>query len=190
MQLFIATCCILMANIHIQQQLYFVALLGLIIAICSATQDIAIDGYRIDIIPTDDKDNLSAASAAATAGWWTGYGGLGAIPFFIADIPGWSWSHSYYVLAGIMLLLGVPVLMASEPDIDRSKLLKKAEDFYHSTIDSALPTKTYQKIATWFLITLIEPFREFYSYLARSTSFSFCLLASISFFLSASSSST
>lgn len=163
MQLFISLCCIIMANMEINQNLFYIALLGLIISICSATQDVAIDGYRIDIIPTEDKDNLSAASAAATAGWWTGYGGMGAIPFFIADIPGWSWSQSYYVLAGLMLLLGVPVLMAKEPNIDRQRMLEDADRFYHSAIDGTIQAKTWQRITTWLLITLVEPFREFFN---------------------------
>ena len=62
------------------QDLFYVALVGLLIAIASATQDIAIDGFRIDCIAQDDKDGMSAASSVA-AGWWTGYGRLGAVRF-------------------------------------------------------------------------------------------------------------
>lgn len=78
----IALCCALMTQLSANSHLFYLALVGLLIAIFSSTQDIAIDGYRIDVIEENDNDGLSAASSVATAGWWTGYGGLGAIPFF------------------------------------------------------------------------------------------------------------
>ena len=63
-------------------------ILALVIAFCSATQDIAISAYRIEIIPREETTKISHASAAETAGWWTGYALLGAVPFFLADLPG------------------------------------------------------------------------------------------------------
>lgn len=79
----IALCCALMTQLSANSHLFYLALVGLLIAIFSSTQDIAIDGYRIDVIEENDNDGLSAASSVATAGWWTGYGGLGAIPFLL-----------------------------------------------------------------------------------------------------------
>ena len=96
MQLAIIVCCVAMSQLSAQTSLYFIALFGLLIALFSSTQDIAIDGYRIDVIKAEEKASMSAASSVATAGWWTGYGGLGAIPFFIADIEGWYWPTSTY----------------------------------------------------------------------------------------------
>lgn len=163
MQLAITTCCFVMSQINVQEQLFYVALLGLFIAIFSATQDIAIDAFRIDTIPQNDREKMSAASAAATAGWWTGYGGLGAIPFFIADIPNWYWSDSYLVLGALMLMLGLPVLLAKEPQIDRQLMLKEASDFYQAKINAALHNRSRTKVATWLMLTLVEPFREFFN---------------------------
>lgn len=167
MQLAIAISCASMSLLNVQQDLFTVALLGLLIAIFSATQDIAIDAFRIDTIPQGNREKLSAASAAATAGWWTGYGGLGAIPFFIADIPGWQWSDSYMVLGGLMLLLTVPVLLAKEPNIDRKSMLQDANDYYLAKLNAALNDKGHgerrAKIATWLMLTLVEPFREFFN---------------------------
>ena len=79
MQSCVVLLCLVMSQLTADQDLFYVALVGLLIAIASATQDIAIDGFRIDCIAQDDKDGMSAASSVATAGWWTGYGGLGAI---------------------------------------------------------------------------------------------------------------
>ena len=107
MQLCLAALCIVMSQLTASDHLFTVALVGLLIAIASATQDIAIDGFRIDCIAVNDSDGMSAASSVATAGWWTGYGGLGAIPFFLADLTSWSWPDIYLLLGGIMLLLRV-----------------------------------------------------------------------------------
>lgn len=164
MQSMVCLGCVAMANIAAADQLFLMALFGLMIAISSATQDIAIDGYRVDIINTDEREKLSAASAVATAGWWTGYGGLGAVPFFIADLPNWQWSEVYYVLAAMMALLAIPVLLAKEPNIDRAAIHSQAQAFYQERLfNSAQAVTWYRKLSTWLLVTLMEPFREFFS---------------------------
>ena len=43
--------------------------MAFMLAVFAATQDIAIDAYRIDVIPDGDGERMSAASACATAGW-------------------------------------------------------------------------------------------------------------------------
>ena len=50
--------CLVMSQLTADQDLFYVALVGLLIAIASATQDIAIDGFRIDCIAQDDKDGM------------------------------------------------------------------------------------------------------------------------------------
>lgn len=162
MQCCIAIACCFMAQLDAHNQLYLMAVAGLIIAICSATQDIAIDAYRIDIIGHQEKDKLSAASAMATAGWWTGYGGLGAIPFFISDWPGWTWSDVYYVLAAIMGLLSLAVLWAREPQINRTVAQQQAVEFYQRQL-LGRRVKGLHKLWLWILVTIIEPFREFFA---------------------------
>ena len=120
MQIGIVACCIAMSQLTTSSHLFYIALVGLFTAIFSATQDIAIDGFRIDCIAEDDKDGMSAASSVATAGWWTGYGGLGAIPFFLADLTDWNWANIYLLLGVLMGVLAIATLLAKEPDIDLS----------------------------------------------------------------------
>ncbi|MCY7294267.1 MFS transporter [Alteromonas sp. a30] len=163
MQLAIALCCLIMSTFNVQQDLFFIALFGLFIAIFSATQDIAIDAFRIDSIPSGGRETMSAASAAATAGWWTGYGGLGAIPFFIADLPNWQWSDIYLILGGIMLLLGIPVLLAKEPNIDRDSAVQSASRYYNAHFITGNKHSIKHQISNWLMVTLFEPFREFFS---------------------------
>jgi len=148
MQCLICVSCLLIFTLDLSNQLYWLAFLGLCIAVFSATQDIAIDAYRIDIIG-EDKEAMAASSSMATAGWWTGYGGLGAIPFFIADIPGWSWQHVYLVLAIMMGALLVFTLLSPEPSPTGSQ--------------RQIHNQAEKGVKQWLFVTLVMPFKEFFS---------------------------
>lgn len=155
--------CLILATIPVKDYLFLAAAVGFAIAVVSATQDIAIDAYRIDIIKPHEREKLAAASAMATAGWWTGYGGLGAIPFFIADIPGWQWGEIYYVLAGIMALLMSTALLSKEPVTQREAEQRAAQHKYQTWLtERGLGNSTLNRLSGWFLVTLVEPFREFF----------------------------
>ena len=145
--------CLVMSQLTTDQDLFYVALVGLLIAIASATQDIAIDGFRIDCIAQDDKDGMSAASSVATAGWWTGYGGLGAIPFFLADMTSWTWPNIYLLLGALMALLMCATCFADEPQIDRDALLEKI----------TAKNENQSPVFHWIRSTLITPFAEFFN---------------------------
>ena len=153
MQCCVVLLCLVMSQLTADQDLFYVALVGLLIAIASATQDIAIDGFRIDCIAQDDKDGMSAASSVATAGWWTGYGGLGAIPFFLADMTSWTWPNIYLLLGALMALLMCATCLANEPQIDREALLEKI---------TAKDTKQ-SPVFHWIQTTLVTPFAEFFN---------------------------
>ena len=120
MQGLIILCCVLMALLTPSGNLYVMAVLALCIAICSATQDIAIDAYRIDIIADDAGLLMPKAASLATAGWWTGYGGIGALPFILVDITPLYWQHMYLVLALIMALLSILTLLAPAVTVNRT----------------------------------------------------------------------
>ncbi|MHC6647846.1 AmpG family muropeptide MFS transporter [Alteromonas sp. HB246098] len=153
MQSVVASLCLAMSQLTANQDLFYVAFIGLLIAIASATQDIAIDGFRIDCIEKEDKDGMSAASSVATAGWWTGYGGLGAIPFFLADLTSWTWPDIYLLLGAIMASLAIATWFANEPAVNREALLEQVTDV--NANNSA--------VINWVRTTLITPFSEFFN---------------------------
>ncbi|WP_199610957.1 AmpG family muropeptide MFS transporter [Flocculibacter collagenilyticus] len=167
--IFLTQCCIVLGCVYLSyvdvvNHLYFAGLVALGIAISSATQDIAIDAYRIDIINDDEKDKLTAGAAMATSGWWTGFGGLGSIPFFLADRPGWSWADVYLVLAGIMGLLMLTIFFSKEPNTKREQLQQNAEQAHQKMLfTEQLSTSNARRFLTWLSVTIIEPFREFFS---------------------------
>jgi len=162
MQLLIIGCCVWMSTLDAQSSLYQIALCGFIIALSSATQDIAIDAFRIDTIAQHETDAMSAASSLATAGWWTGYGGLGAIPFLVADMPAWEWQHIYLLLAAIMALCLVATLVvAKEPQVNRQAMLDAATARYQALLGAG--DSLVGKVSSWLLVSLVEPFREFFT---------------------------
>ncbi|MAK17396.1 MAG: MFS transporter, partial [SAR116 cluster bacterium] len=73
LQAVILACLLLWSTIDPTTSLALVIGAGLIIAICSATQDITIDALRIEQIDKDDARGMAAAAAVAGVGWGTGY---------------------------------------------------------------------------------------------------------------------
>lgn len=133
-QSIILLACLWLSQVTMQQSLTLLAALGLIIAIAGATQDIAIDAYRIDRLGRGDSELMAAGSAMATSGWWTGYAGLGSIPFILVSQPNWQWPQVYMVLAGFMALLMLVVFVVKEPNIQRSQTLAQIEQNYLAKI--------------------------------------------------------
>ena len=70
-QLVMIVGCLFVSQLDAQAGVRLIVLGCLLIAFASATQDIAIDGYRIDSIPEDNKQQIAYASSAAIAGWHT-----------------------------------------------------------------------------------------------------------------------
>jgi MFS transporter, PAT family, beta-lactamase induction signal transducer AmpG len=88
-----------------------VALACVFVAFVSATQDIVIDAYRIDIL---EPDEYGAGSAVAIWGWHIGgtlVGGAGGL--FLAQALGWQ--GAYLVLAFSLIPAMAAVLLAPEP---------------------------------------------------------------------------
>lgn len=125
----------------------------LIIAIASATQDIAIDAYRIDSIPEGENELMSAAAAMATSGWWTGFAGLGAVALWLSDTLVKSWPALYLILAGVVLLLAVIIVFFPEPpSVDR---VKHQQAINHTYLIAAKGLNSFHKLSV--IAFLISP---------------------------------
>lgn len=90
--------------------LFLTAALCLGIAVVSATQDLAIDAYRVTVIEEHEEHMIGHAAAMATCGWWTGASLPGTFAFILADQYGWN--TVFFGLAGILVVLIVGVLLA------------------------------------------------------------------------------
>ena len=92
----------------------FVAL-TLLVAFAGATQDIAVDAYRIEIAPVADQ---GALTATYSLGYRIALMVAGAFTLILADIT--TWARVYQVMAAMMLIPIAANLMAREPEVQRS----------------------------------------------------------------------
>ncbi|MBC7650100.1 MAG: MFS transporter [Vitreoscilla sp.] len=120
---------------------------ALAIAFGSATQDIALDAYRIESADTDRQAALAAAyqTGYRIAMIWAGAGALWiAARAEVTGVVGYqqgAWQTAYWVMAASMLLGVTTVLLSPEPAI---RLIPPARN-----------------AAEWLKSALIEPFADF-----------------------------
>ena len=161
MQIPIALATLGIAFTHPAESIKWTGILALTIAFCSATQDVAIDAYRVEIIPRDEPTKISHASAATTAGWWTGYALVGSVPFLLADQPGWTWNRIYVLLALIWVPLMISVLLVREAAQQRDRF-REAEEKYERLLAEKVAPGRWARFTAWLGVTVVEPFREFF----------------------------
>ncbi len=90
--------------------LQLVALIALVITFLSATQDIAIDAYRTDVL---EEREMGAGAATYVLGYRIAILMTGAMAFILADRITWPWV--YGIMAGLMGLGVLISLWAPEP---------------------------------------------------------------------------
>lgn len=97
------------------ENLFFVAVAALLVAVVSATQDLPIDAYRITVIREDEPELIGQAAAMATCGWWTGASLPGVVAFWLVEDLGWP-----LIYKGLAVFLVVLACLAywiiQEPD--------------------------------------------------------------------------
>ena len=97
---------------------------GLLVAFSSATQDVAIDAWRIEAV----AESVQGAMAASyQAGYRIALLTAGAGAFYIAS--GTSWPFTYFVMAGLVGVGMVTVLLVAEPDASKTASSQPQEDW-------------------------------------------------------------
>ncbi len=123
-----------------QQQLLPTVLLAILVAFLSASQDIVIDAYRIELLEADEQ---GAGAAATQWGYRFGLLAAGAGALYAAQFGGWH--VAYTVMAALMLVGVITVLATPEP----------------SRVVSARSEGRDRGVAVWFRSAVIEPFADF-----------------------------
>ena len=119
------------------------AQLALLVAFCSATQDICIDAYRID---SADESFQGAMAATYIFGYRTAMLVAGAGAFYIASYD--SWNGAYHAMAWLMGVGIVTTLIIREPDTP--------------------PRESFGRDPKqWLETALIAPFRDFFGRYGR-----------------------
>jgi PAT family beta-lactamase induction signal transducer AmpG len=130
---------------------------ALLVAFSSATQDVAIDAYRIEIAPVEMQ---GALAAAYQLGYRLALLVAGAGALYLAEYGGWM--MSYIVMAALMFVGVATVFVIAEParpshDDDR-------DDVVVGRFLAARPhwSERAQSIGAWFVGAVICPFGEFF----------------------------
>jgi PAT family beta-lactamase induction signal transducer AmpG len=172
-QAFIVLSILLLSMGDPRQNLMLVSLCALSVAVFSATQDIAVDAYRINIFtPQEMDDKMPFAAAVTTTGWWAGYGFIGgALALALGgETIGLSWPDVYRVLAVLYVVLMTCVMLVREPTEeaaqaagDTESVLAVSDRQALQDADAAVSELTaWRKVKLWFNTLLIGPFREFF----------------------------
>ena len=151
---------------------------GLIIAIFSATQDIAIDALRIEQIKKQEKETMAAGAAMAVIGWWTGYKVGGVVALYLAEVlqaMGFDnyWEITFSLLCCVLLLSSWALLTVNEavntPEQKMASQSLSAVDWMAETVVKPL-TSFFRKNGvqlTFLLLSFILLFKLGEAFMGR-----------------------
>ncbi len=135
-----------------------IAALALIVAFCSATQDIGVDAYRIEAV---EEDLQGAMAATYQLGYRIALLAAGAGALYVADF--FSWPAAYVTMAGLMMVGIVTVLIVGEPKVvrDEATLRREAElkEAVHRRITAS---GRGQRLIDWIAVAVVGPLVDFF----------------------------
>ena len=165
MQSIILLSLVIWSLIDPSEKLYFVILVGLIIAVASATQDITVDALRIEQIGENESRSMAAGAAMAVVGWWSGYKLGGVISLFTADylekigIENY-WQITFLILGILVILMNIGLMFIKEQSASTRLSNQNQND---KIISSKFRNDNFlTKIITWLTGTISGPIVSFF----------------------------
>ncbi len=154
-----------MALSNPQTDLFKFAIFAIMVAFASATQDIVIDAFRIELATERMQAALSATYLAGyrLAMIMAGAGALAFAAWFGSD-TGYDpsgWKSAYFIMAAMMLIGVVTTLIVKEPTIDNSAINTIEKEYKQQLIGKGY-NKHYANLSAWFYTAVIMPFRDFF----------------------------
>jgi PAT family beta-lactamase induction signal transducer AmpG len=147
-----------MAGIDPAKNVTAIALFALLVAFSSATQDVALDAYRIESIA---REFQGAMAAMYIGGYRLGVLVAGAGAFYMADYT--DWSLTYIMMACLMLVGVITVMIIREPETSVNGNTRQREqrviDFLEN--NAHLPD-VLRKPMAWFIGAVVCPFTDFF----------------------------
>ncbi|MEI8395536.1 MAG: MFS transporter [Rhodospirillaceae bacterium] len=132
-------------------------LTALLVAFCSASQDIVVDAYRVESL---DRPQYGAGAATYVLGYRFGMLASGAGALYLASIL--SWPQVYAVMAGMVAIGMITVLSAPEPAaVDAGRMLAREHAEAATLVRHYGLTGRFAKLAAWLYGAVISPFRDF-----------------------------
>jgi len=147
--------------------LRLMAIFALMVAIASATQDIALDAYRIEAVP---EEMQGAMSASYMAGYRLAmmFASAGTLAIAAWADPGETsyqhhpWQVAYLCTAAGMLVGIISTLLITEPEVEQSEEADQRKEEIAAVIarHQDLP-EPVARFLSWFLDAVISPFGDF-----------------------------
>lgn len=132
---------------------------GLIVAFCSATQDIAVDAFRIE---AEEEAYQGAMAATYQLGYrianLTSYTGV----LYLASAT--SWHTAYWVMACLMLVGVTTVLLSREPEhpVRPDVVLREQRAIAFAARNAHIPHWLH-RLAAWFVAAVAGPLLDFFA---------------------------
>lgn len=145
-QVLLAAALITLSQMRPAENLALVAILALLVAFLSATQDIVIDAYRVDIL---DEKTYGAGAATVVFGYRIGMLASGAGALYLATYMPWSWV--YQIMAYLVGVGFLATLFASEPqkqDVEG----QEQHSWFHKAVIA--PFADFMTRPHWWIILL------------------------------------
>ena len=139
---------------------------ALAVAFASATQDIALDAYRIEAVAAELQGAMAATYQAgyrvamilASAGvLWI----AAAVDPFATTYDHAPWRFAYLVMAVSMTVGMITTLIIQEPDVPYSRLVSENESIAQQIVGRWHLHPRISNLLVWLYGALIAPFRDF-----------------------------
>ncbi|USD36846.1 MFS transporter [Ferrimonas sp. SCSIO 43195] len=156
------------------------ALVGfaLMVALCSATQDIVIDAFRIETAPEEMQGALAAAyQTGYRLGMMLATAGALAIAAWAGGDDGYNpvgWQTAYLAMAAAMSVGIIATLLAKEPQINPQRLQLESLDTLERLLH--LPPRL-QRLLMWGYTAVVCPFKDFFQRFGRQALLILLLIA-------------
>jgi MFS transporter, PAT family, beta-lactamase induction signal transducer AmpG len=140
-----------------REQLWLVAALAVLAAFGSATQDIAIDAYRIEAV---SRDRQGAMAASYVFGYRVALLAAGAGALHLATLG--SWSLAYGAMAGLMAVGVLTTLIIREPEVAVDDGTRQMERRVVDYLDRTRHRGLRRSLTAWFIGAVVGPFADFW----------------------------
>jgi len=139
------------------KDLWWTAFLAVVVAFCSASQDIVIDAYRVETL---GEDQQGAGAATLVLGYRFGMLASGAGALYLAEFFGWH--VAYYAMAALVSVGMLTILLNREPKVASSPDSQARERRVADWL-AARPhlTGRQAELLAWLYGAVVAPFAQF-----------------------------
>lgn len=140
-----------------REHLTLVAVLAFVVAFSSATQDVAVDAYRIEAVV---REYQGAMSSTYILGYRMAMLAAGAGSLYIAQFV--SWPAAYAVMAALMAAGVITVLVIDEPEVEGVDEAARLEETLHQQLHVASLSGKLAQGVRWLVDAVVAPFVDFF----------------------------